>query len=65
MLFSPRCAGLSSLHLAGNGLTDETGRVLLDSPYLANLTCLNLLGNTFSPEMQEALRARFGGVVWV
>jgi hypothetical protein len=57
---SPLVANLRHLGLAGNCLTRQDARSLLESPHLGRLTSLDLRDNRNLGEYGEALRRRFG-----
>ena len=56
----PGLAGLKRLRLSHAGVGDEGGLALARSPHLGGLEFLGLAGNAFSPEVESALRERFG-----
>jgi hypothetical protein len=63
---SPDLAGLMLLELYGNGIGDEGALALARSPHLKGLRALDIdsYGATeLSPEVQRALRDRFGAKV--
>ena len=57
LMNSSHLARISSLSLAGNGLTDADAKLLADSPHLAQLTWLNLGRNAIGEAGAEALAA--------
>ncbi|MFK7769714.1 MAG: TIGR02996 domain-containing protein [Mariniblastus sp.] len=56
---SQKVSELGILELSTCGLTDETGKAILDAD-LSMLAHLNMTGNPISREMQLALRRKFG-----
>jgi len=60
---APELAGLTSLEMRRNNLTEATAVQLGDSPYLVRLTLLDLRGNTISEAGREQLRSLYGQAV--
>jgi hypothetical protein len=56
---SPHLAGLRELHLTCHPIRDEGARAVLHSPYLSGLREFHCSEDGLSPEVLDALRARF------